>query len=94
MKYTKNQLIQSDISIKPFKNRLHLQSSEENCKMAEFKELNDLDFLAADFELIDNTSGGDLDIFAIMSENTLRTLLEEANNTVSEKTEDQRNAPT
>ena len=29
-----------------------------------------------------------------MSENTSRTLLEEANNTVSEKTEDQRNAPT
>ena len=29
-----------------------------------------------------------------MSENTSRTLLEEANNTVSEKTEDQRKAPT
>ena len=59
--------------------------------MAEFPELYDLDFLAADFELIDN--GADLDLFAIMSENTSRTLLEEANNTVFEKTEDQRNAP-
>ena len=62
--------------------------------MAEFPELNDLDFLAADFELIDNTNGADLELFAIMSENTSRTLLEEASNTVSEKTEDQRNAPT
>ena len=62
--------------------------------MAEFPELNDLDFLAADFELIDNTNGADLELFAIMSENTSRILLEEVNNTVSEKTEDQRNAPT
>ena len=53
--------------------------------MAEFPELNDLDFLAADFELIDNTNSADLELFAIMSENTWRTLLEEANNTVSEK---------
>ena len=32
--------------------------------MAEFPELNDLDFLAADFELIDNTNGADLELFA------------------------------
>ena len=38
--------------------------------MAEFPGLNDLDFLAADFELIDNTNGADLDFFTIMSENT------------------------
>ena len=49
--------------------------------MAELPELNDLDFLAV--ELIDNTNGADIDLLAILSENTSRALLEEAINTVS-----------
>lgn len=54
----------------------------ENCKLAESPVLNDLDFLAADFELIDNINSADLEYFAIMIKMTSRTLLEEANITV------------
>ena len=50
--------------------------------MAESPVLNDLDFLAADFELIDNINSADLEYFAIMIKMTSRTLLEEANITV------------
>ena len=63
--------------------------------MAKFPELNDRDFLAADFELIDNTNGADLDLFAIMSETLQEHLgyLKRPTIQYLSKTEDQRNAP-